>query len=188
MDKLVLDIETSNSFAEVGGRDRLAALKVSLIGAYSYRENRYLAFHEHELAEFAPFLKRSGLIIGFAINRFDIPVLKKHFPFDISVIPRLDLLDEIEITTGNRISLNRLAEANLVSGKTHESGLDAIQLYRDGDLKELERYCLNDVRITKDLYELARQQGYLLVPDRNTNELVRTTLNLREIELPATLF
>ncbi|MEK7554484.1 MAG: ribonuclease H-like domain-containing protein [Patescibacteria group bacterium] len=187
MDKLVLDIETSNTFAEVGGRDRLEELNVSLIGAYSYDENRYLAFHEHDIAAFEPYLKRAGLIIGFAVNRFDIPVLKKHFSLNLSAIPRLDLLDEIELVRGGRVSLNILAKANLGIEKTHD-GLDAPRLYREGNFKELEAYCLNDVKITKNLYELVKRQGHLLIPDRMTGELVKTELDLREAELPATLF
>lgn len=187
MDKLVLDIETSNTFAEVGGRDRLGELNASFVGAYSYNEGRYLSFHDHEIKKFEPYLKKAGLIIGFAVNRFDVPVLNKYFDFNLMAIPRLDLLDEIELSSGMRVSLNILAKTNLGIEKTH-GGLDAPRLYKEGNLKELEAYCLNDVKITKDLYELAKKQGFLLVPDRLSNVLVKLPLNIQEAELPATLF
>ena len=188
MDKIVLDIETSNSFQDVGGRNNFTDLKVSLIGAYSYREDAYLSFTEHEIEKFEPYLKRAGLVIGFAINRFDIPVLKKHFSFDLMALPRLDLLEEIEMALGTRISLDILAKTNLGIGKTHASGLEAITLYNEGKMEELKDYCLHDVRLTRDLYELGKRQGHLLVPDRGTGELIKAPMKLQEETLLATLF
>lgn len=187
MDKLVLDIETSNTFADVGGHRNLKELKVSLIGAYSYSEDRYFAFDEHEIEKFSPLLKRAGLVIGFAINRFDIPVLAKHFSFDLMTLPRLDLLEEIELTIGERVSLNRLAKANLGIEKTHH-GLEAPRLYAEGNITELKEYCLNDVKLTKDLYELWKKQGYLVVPEKTTGKLVKVPLTWEEEALLATLF
>ncbi len=187
MDKLVLDIETSNTFADVGGEKNIGDLKVSLIGVYSYNQNKYFSFDENHIAEFEPLLKKTGLVIGFAINRFDIPVLNKHYNFDLFNLPRLDLLEEIELVRGHRVSLNSLAKSNLGLEKTHHS-LEAITLYKDGNWEELKNYCLNDVKLTKDLYELAKNRGYLLLSDRDTGELVKTELNFKEIELPATLF
>lgn len=188
MDKIVLDIETSNSFADVGGERNLKDLDVSFVGLYSYKENKYLGFHKDDLLKAGEVLQKAGLIIGFALNRFDIPVLAKYFSFNLSAIPRLDLLEEVELVTGKRIGLNVLAQTNLNLKKTHESGLEAIRLFKEGRLKELEEYCLNDVKLTKDLYELAKKQGHLSFPDRVSGTLVKAAFNLNEIELPATLF
>ena len=132
-------------------------------------------------------LKRAGLIIGFAINRFDIPVLAKHYNFNLLALSRLDLLEEIELKLGQRISLSALAKTNLGIAKDHH-GLEAIKMYREGRFEELKNYCLNDVRLTRDLYELAKKQGHLLVPDRNTGELIKSQFNWQEAALPATLF
>ncbi len=188
MDKLVLDIETSNSFADVGGERNLRDLKVSFIGIYSYNKNEYFGFHEKDILSAGEFLQRAGLIIGFAINRFDIPVLEKYFPFSMRSIPRLDLLEEVELVTGKRIGLNVLAKTNLGLEKTHASGLEAITLFREGKFAELGAYCLNDVKLTKDLYELAKKQGHLLFPDRVSGAITKAHLNFQELDLPATLF
>lgn len=187
MDKLVIDIETSNTFADVGGDKYINDLKVSLVGAYSYNQDKFFAFHENELANFGPLLQNAGLVIGFAINRFDIPVLKKHYHFDLLALPRLDILEEIELAVGQRISLSILAKTNLGIAKDHH-GLEAIKMYKEGRLKDLKDYCLNDVKLTRDLYELAKNQGYLLVPDKKTGELIKVQFNWQEIALPATLF
>ncbi|MBI4993812.1 ribonuclease H-like domain-containing protein [Candidatus Wolfebacteria bacterium] len=159
---LVLDIETSNTFSEVG-RDNFGALNVSLIGLYSYDRDKYFAFDENEIDKAADFLKNASKIIGFSISRFDLPVLEKHLDFDIFKTPRFDILDEIEYLTGKRISLDLLAKANLGVGKNGKS-LEAVNLYREGKMEELKNYCLNDVKITKDLYDLILKQRHLMVP------------------------
>lgn len=187
MDKLVIDIETKNSFDDVGGREHVKKLDASFVGVYSYNQNQYLSFFEQQFGDLAKLLKTAGLVIGFSINRFDIPVMEKYFDFNIWSIPRLDLLDEVEIKFGNRVSLDSLAKTNLGIGKTHH-GLEAIKFYKEQNWKELEAYCLHDVKITKDLYELAKKQGHLSVSHRLTGELVKIPLNLPSIALPATLF
>ena len=78
MDKLVIDIETKNTFADVGGQANIHQLETSFVGVYSYNQDKYLSFFENELDKLGPVLQSAGLIIGFSINRFDLPVLKKH--------------------------------------------------------------------------------------------------------------
>ena len=78
--------------------------------------------------------------MGFGLTRFDVPVMDKYFEMNFFSVPRLDILDEIEMTAGRRISLNILAKTNIGIEKTQESGLEAIRLYREGKMEELEKY------------------------------------------------
>ncbi len=187
MDKIVIDIETKNSFADVGGERNLKALEVSFVGIYSYNQDKFLSFFEADLAALRPIFQNAGLVVGFNINQFDLPVLEKHFDFNLMALPRLDLFAEVELGFGRRIGLDVLAKANLGVGKSNHS-LDAIKFYNEGRFDELEKYCLQDVRLTRDLYELAKKQGYLIVPNRDTQELIKVTLNCRDVMLPSTLF
>src|SRR3989338_1652570 len=187
MDKLVIDIETKNTFADVGGQEHIKKLDASFVGVYSYNKDAYFSFFENQFGELNELLKKAGLIIGFSINRFDIPVLEKYVNFDIWGIPRLDLLEEVEIGLGSRISLDILAKTNLGIGKTHH-GLEAIKFYRDGNFEELKNYCLNDVKITKDLYELAKKQKHLTIPDRYTGQMIKVNFNFPEMTFPQALF
>ena len=77
-DILVIDIETKNTFDDVG-RDNFDALNVSIIGLYSYNQNKFLSFEENKFDKVGEILKTASLIIGFSISRFDLPVLKKIF-------------------------------------------------------------------------------------------------------------
>lgn len=187
LDKLVFDIETKNTFADVGGQDRVHDLEVSFVGVYSYNQDKYLSFREDKMKELGELFKNAGLIIGFSINRFDVPVLNKYFDFDLFKVARLDLLDEIEMNAGQRISLDILAKTNLGVGKTSHS-LDAITFYKEKNWKALENYCLNDVKITKDLYELAKKRGYLIMPERRTGNLLRVQFQFEDLIFHPTLF
>ena len=187
-DKIVIDIETKNSFFDVGGKENLKNLDVSLACLYSYNRGNFLTFRDENISELGPLLQEAGLIIGFSINRFDLPILDKYFNFNLLAVPTLDLLDEIEEAYGRRISLDALAKANLGIGKTNH-GMDAIKFYNEGDWESLEKYCLHDVLSTKDLYELGKNQGHLLIPDRWTDNMTKLPLNLKdEIKESNTLF
>ncbi len=187
MDTLVIDVETKNTFAEVGGQANIRDLKISFVGLYSYMHDAFFGFYENELQKLGLMLQRAGVLIGHTINAFDVPVLNAHLPFDLFALPRVDLMEEMEIAFGRRVGLEDLARANLGAGKTGH-GLHAVTLYREGRLGELREYCLQDVRLTRDLYALALRQGYLYAPDRASGKIVKAPLNLKELSLPATLW
>jgi hypothetical protein len=177
LDTLVFDIETQNFFTDPDvGWDNYAALKISVVAVYSYIEDRYFTFEEHEMDKMAELFKDAKRIVGFSMNRYDIPVLNNYFQRipgapKLWEMERVDLLEEIEMATGQRISLDRLAGANLGLHKTHH-GSEAIALYREGKMDELKEYCVNDVKLTKDLYDLYRTQNYLLMPSKKTGEMI----------------
>jgi DEAD/DEAH box helicase domain-containing protein len=179
MDRIVFDIETKNSFADVGGEQNIEKLEVSVVGAYSYNEDRYFCFEEKELDKLGEFFKRTGLLIGFSSKRFDVPVLAKYFNFNIAAIPHFDILEVIEKSFGRRVGLGILAEANLNIGKTGH-GLEAIELYKNGELEKLKNYCLQDVKITKQIFDLIKEKGYLWIPRRDAPEMVKVTIPFKE--------
>ncbi|MDO8430291.1 MAG: ribonuclease H-like domain-containing protein [bacterium] len=187
MDKLVIDIETKNSFADVGGQEYLTDLKISFVGVYSYKQGAYLSFFEHELDKLKTLLQNTGLIIGFSINRFDLPILNKHLKINLNSIDNIDILDDIEEKLGHRVGLDWLSQTNLGVGKTAH-GLDAIKFYNEGRLEDLKNYCLQDVKITKDLYELGQKQGHLVVPTNYGKEFAKVEFDWTEKIPMQTLF
>ncbi|OGZ52726.1 MAG: hypothetical protein A3B25_00835 [Candidatus Ryanbacteria bacterium RIFCSPLOWO2_01_FULL_48_26] len=180
-DTLVFDIETQNFFTDPGvGRDNFDALKISVVGVYSYAQEKYFCFSEAEIPDMAELFRGATRLVGFSINRYDVPVLNAYFqklgPASINLWDkdRTDLLEEIEALTGERISLSRLAEANGGKPKEHH-GSEAISLYKEGRIAELKEYCLNDVKITKDIYDIYRKESALLVPDKKTGNIAKVT-------------
>jgi DEAD/DEAH box helicase domain-containing protein len=160
MSKLVLDIETKRSFNEVGGRANFHKLGVSVVGVYHYEGDKFACYREEHFDDLAKHLKNAEEIIGFNLVGFDWPVLAAELGEWVRDLPTLDLMLEAQKVLGHRISLDSLAKATLGTSKIG-SGLDALEYYRVGDWQKLERYCLEDVKITRDLYEYAKRDGQL---------------------------
>jgi DEAD/DEAH box helicase domain-containing protein len=187
--ELVIDVETKNTFAQVGGKENLRDLDISFVGVYSYLEDRLLGFREGDFKKLEQLLKTARRLVGFSITRFDIPILEKYFEFNLKAVPVFDILDEIELSSGHRVGLDLLSKANFGQGKTNYP-LEAVRFYEMGDWAALEKYCLNDVAITRDLYELAQKQGHLLVPERFSREMVKVYFDPARLapQYPTALF
>jgi DEAD/DEAH box helicase domain-containing protein len=162
--EIVLDIETQNSFADVGGafHDKL---KISLIGVYFYETDEYASFLEHELPYLWPRLERADRIIGYNTKGFDYPCMNAYYAGDVAEFPSLDLLEEIAKRLGFRVKLDDVASATLGYGKSGH-GLQAIEFFRRGQLDKLRDYCLMDVKVTKEVYEYGRTHGEVFYFDR----------------------
>lgn len=110
------------------------------------------------------------LITGFDIKRFDLPVLLAYLSISIHNFPTLDIMGKITRVTGHRFSLNSVAQATLGKVKSG-SGLEAIRFYREGKMEKLKRYCLDDVRITREIYESGLKCGEIsFTSEYNRNE------------------
>lgn len=162
--KIVLDLETQKSFQEVGGRGKNHLLKVSVACIYDYSTDRYLDFEERELQKLGPILQTADQIIGFNIKDFDFEVLQPYLNFNLSGIPYLDLLEEIEKVLQHRVKLELIAQGTIGSGKSG-SGLEALLFYKNGRMDLLKKYCLDDVKITKQIYDYALKNQKLLYKD-----------------------
>ena len=152
MNVIVLDLESKFTFDADGGREKFEALGISVAGVFDYEIGQYEAIEEKFLEKLEKRLTLKPLVVGFNIRRFDIPVLKPYLHFDPSGLPMLDIMEEIQNIVGHRVSLQSVAQATLGVGKSGD-GLDAIKYYREGDIDKLKKYCLDDVRLTKELYE-----------------------------------
>jgi DEAD/DEAH box helicase domain-containing protein len=154
---LVLDLETQKAFSDVG-REKLHKLLVSVVGIYDSLTGEYRAYEEKEIPLLEERLKTAELIVGFNHRRFDFPVLAPYLFTSVDAFPLLDLMEEIEKVRGHRVGLQSVAQATLGVTKTGQ-GWDAIRLFEEGKMEELKQYCLNDVRLTKDIYEYGLREG-----------------------------
>lgn len=162
--KIILDLETQKLFEEVGGRGKNHLLKISVCGIYDYTTDRYQIFREHEIPKLSSILQTADQIIGYNIKDFDFEVLRPYLNFNIDAVPYFDILEEIGKVLGHRIKLDDVAQATLGTGKTG-SGKEAILYFRQGRWDLLEKYCLDDVKITKQIYDYAFKNGKLLYRD-----------------------
>jgi len=148
---IVLDLETQKGFHEVD-RSKLHQLRVSVVGIYDSYDGEYHCFEENELAQLENRLKTADVIVGFNILGFDMRVLGPYLLTDWKKFRVVDMLDEFQKARGHRCSLQSLAQATLKDSKSG-SGWDAIQLFKQGRMEDLKRYCIDDVRITKEVFD-----------------------------------
>ena len=174
MREIVLDIETQNIF-ERGNRDA-SKLKISFVGIFDYATGLYEGFFEQELPRLWQVLEQCDRLIGYNIKGFDIPVMNAHYAGDLTKLNQLDLMEEVTKHTGFRLKLDDLAQATLGVGKSG-SGLDAVKYYQEGQLDKLKEYCLQDVKVTKQLYEHGRMHGVVSYYDRFKNEKINVPVN-----------
>lgn len=166
MNEVILDVETQRAFEPTGKYDP-KQLGVSYVGicrrSFSDgvpRNEEFLGFFEDKLIELWPILEQADRIVGFNIVGFDFPALSPYYHGDLSAFPLLDILEEVKRSTGHRVSLDAIAKETLGVQKSG-SGLDALTYYEQGKLDELAKYCLNDVRITRDVYDYGREHKKL---------------------------
>ncbi len=163
MRKIVLDIETKNTFQEVGSNDP-TKLDISLLVIYDYRDKKYSTFTQDNFADLWKILEDTDLIIGYNSDYFDIPLLNKYYSGDLLAVGSLDLLNEIRKSLGKAVRLDNIAEATLGVGKSGH-GLQAIEWWKAGEIKKIEKYCQQDVKVTKDLYEYAMKNKKMKYKD-----------------------
>lgn len=162
--EVVLDIETRNTFQDVGAYNP-SLLEVSLVGVYFYETDTYESFLKEDLPKLWPRLERADRIIGYNLIGFDYPCLQMLYTGDIMKLPTVDLLAEIDKRLGFRVKLDDVAQATLGVGKSGH-GLMAVEYWRKGEIDKLREYCLQDVRVTKDVYEHALIYGDVSYNDR----------------------
>ena len=159
------DLETQKSAEEVGGWDRIRDMRMSVGVTYSSGRDEYRIYSEKQVDDLVKDLSRADLIVGFNNLRFDYEVLHSYTILDLTQIPTVDVLVELQKTLEHRLSLDAVATATLGIEKTSE-GMQAIQWYRQGRLMDIAEYCCYDVKITRLLHEYGSRHKHLFYRDR----------------------
>lgn len=171
MRAITFDIETANAFPSLARND-LSQMEISIVGIHDSETDEYTSYSKEEFPLLWPILERADMLIGFNSNTFDIPILNRYYPGDLTKIKSLDLLVEVYKTLGRRVRLQSLAEATLGKGKGG-NGLQAVEWWAAGEYEKVRKYCIEDVRITRELYDYALANGSLKYKDINQKKEIR---------------
>jgi hypothetical protein len=170
MRKIVFDIETRNVFADVGKNDP-ALLDIALVAIHDSETDEYSSYLEEDLGKLWPIIESADMLIGYNSDHFDIPLLNKYYPGDLTKMKSLDILKEIRSSYGRRMKLDQIAEGTLGKNKTGH-GLDAIAWWKAGEIEKIRNYCIEDVRITKEIYEYALKNNQLIFREGGQNLVI----------------
>lgn len=163
MRAITFDIE-SISDSVVRGHIDVNEQELIVVAIHDSLTDEYTAFTKEELPKLWPILEHADFLIGFNSDSFDIPLLNRYYPGDLSHMVSLDLLSEVQKVLGRRIRLQSLAEATLGRGKSGD-GLKAGEWWREGKKEMVCKYCIEDVRLTRELYDYALKHGKLKYKD-----------------------
>jgi hypothetical protein len=158
---VVFDVETQNTFRDVNNDTR--KLKVSVASAYDYQTQTINSYLESELPKLFQLFERASLIVGFNSQSFDLVVLQQYYVGDLFKLPHFDILNDIKKQAGHRYPLDDLIKATLNKGKTGH-GLQAIDFFKEGKIKELKQYCEDDVMLTKELLDYGINNNHVFLP------------------------
>lgn len=159
MRKIVFDIETKNTFRDVGSREAVD-LDISLLAIHDSETDEYKSFLEEDFLDLWPILESADSLIGYNSDHFDIPLLNKYYPGDLTQVKSVDIMKSIQESLGRRIKLDDVAKATLGEEKSGH-GLQAITWWKNGEIDKIREYCIQDVRVTKRIYDYAVEHGHL---------------------------
>lgn len=152
---IVLDLETKYTFRNFPDPKKLG---ISVVGVYDYQDNQIKAYLESEINQLFPILESASYIIGYNVRSFDIAVLQGYYPGNTAKFSCFDMLEDIREKLGRRLALNDLISATLGKKKSGH-GLQAINYFNEGKFDELKKYCLDDVSLTKELFDYGVRSG-----------------------------
>lgn len=178
---VVFDLETQNIFQEVGSSDP-TALDISVATVYDSETNKYTTVTVDEIDQLWPIIEKADVLVGYNSNHFDIPLLNKYYPGDLTQIKSIDLLEDIKNALGRRLRLDSVAQAT-VGAKKSADGLQAVRWWKEGNIKDIKKYCEQDVKVTKEVFEYARKNGHVKFKDGTKNrEIVLNTAHWEELD------
>lgn len=155
--EIIFDIET------VGDIKDFNNLRITVVSIYQYETDSYISFEEQELSALWPILEKAERLIGYNSEHFDLPVMNRYYTGDLLRFPHLDLLRVIKESSGKRFKLNDVAKATLQIEKSAD-GLQAQKWFEEGKIDEIKKYCEQDVKITKELYDYGRKNKMIYFP------------------------
>ena len=187
MRQITFDLETKNIFQDVGSNDPVD-LDISVVCIHDSETGQFSSYFENDFNKLWPIFEQADMLITWNGDHFDIPLLNKYYPGDLTKIKSLDLMKEMQKVLGRRLKLDTVGEATLGKNKTGH-GLDAIHWWQNGELDKLVSYCIEDVRLTRDLYDFATKNKHLKYKDLGgTKELKLDTSTWENLESNAMTF
>ncbi len=182
--EVIFDVETQKLFSDIMSEDP-ADLEVSIVSVYRREVDETgselsgeMKTFWHPSASITPqinemwrWFEEADRIIGFNSKKFDVPALRRHYQSDFAKLPHFDILEQVRIALGRRLSLNALAQDTLGSTKI-DVGTNAVYYWAnrtEENYRKLREYCESDVMITRDLYDFGRKNNFLRYTDTKWN-------------------
>lgn len=173
----VFDLEIKKTIEECSrGWKSHDEMGVSCMVVWDYAEMRYRVFDDSNMSEAAKMLCDYDMVVGFNTVGFDWRVLTATYPELFPATPRrsvdYDILraiwlslrldpDHFQPSTHGGYKLDDVA-AETIGLRKSGNGAHAPVLFQAGKYAELIDYCIQDVKVERDLFEFIVQYGYVV--------------------------
>lgn len=129
-----------------------------------------------------PFFEKAELIVTYNGKYFDVPLIQKYTDkIDFLKIPHLDMFEKIREATGKKLGLDGVAGTTLGINKS-ANGLQAVAWWNSGEVEKIIKYCEQDVKVTKDLYEYILNNKKFAYIDRNSGKKIEAKIDVLDWE------
>jgi len=185
---IVLDLECRKHWHELSQDEEIGWQKlrngeggISALAIWDSKENWVYLYDDKTLEQAAAHIESANVVVTFRGDQFDLPCIEGLLKRKLKIKESVDLYAYTETAIGQvrherrygEYTLSAIARRTLGRGKT-ETGSHAPDLARVGEWAKLFHYCMNDVRLTRDLY-------YYILEESG---IISAQLTLLPIELP----
>lgn len=181
-DHVVVDVEIAKTIEEVGGWRHTELMGVACAVVYEYLTDRFRVYGPDDVALLQVRLLEAERITGFNSFRFDFPVIwrlpgrqrvEELRPKSNDLLQRIWMslgLDPEQFSNAHKgWGLDVVAKGTLCAGKTGH-GAEAPIMFQEGRWAKLVEYCMDDVRLTRDLSDFIDRYGYVV--NGKTNQVL----------------
>lgn len=186
MREITFDIETANILPSFSRQD-ISQLELAIVAIHDSATDEFSSYSQEELPKLWPILEQADTLIGYNSDSFDILLLNKYYPGDLTRIRSIDLMIEVQNVLGRRLRLQALAEATLKVGKSAD-GLQSVKWWQEGKYDKVREYCIQDVRVTRQLFDHALAHGGLKYKDLKDIREVKLDTSSWQKDLPPPAF
>lgn len=165
--RIIFDIETT------GLLDNLFE-RIICISTYNTSTNETKSFYGPDekqiLEEFFAYLSslKDPVLVGYNSESFDLPFVVRRAVVSKKRIPKFGSVDLRKVVNGFFYSYNRMEKGKLRDWAqaldipiTTDGGSEMFKLYAEGRFEEVKNHCLEDIEVTKKLFEHAEFCGLI---------------------------
>ena len=156
MRTVTFDIETADWISRPGWNP--ADLAIAVVAIHDSETDAYTSYFVEELPQLWKILEEVDVLVGYNSDHFDIPLLNKYYPGDLSRIRSVDLMKDIYAATGRRLRLDAVADGTLGERKIGD-GAQSLAWWRAGEVEKVRAYCIKDVELTRKIFDHALKNG-----------------------------
>ena len=146
---------------------------LSAIVVLDGRDNWPYLYDDSCIQEVVAHLESADVVVGFSSSEFDIPAIEGILGRKVAIKDHIDIYGLVREALGERAQQGRAGEYKLGAitkrtlgrGKL-ENGSYAPDMAFKGEWARLFKYCMDDTRLTRDLFRYIQSEGGIISINR----------------------